>query len=192
MRRLFSSLLLASTLIGASPNKPEPLTKNQIFIGATTGFATYRNNKEPWINSFVWGFKGGYQHNFNPYVSLRGQIEYLMAIKPTAFNTLVSSFVGLHVDMVNDFYHKSKYAFGTYIGLGLGYFQGAHTLVSSTDNRSFMGYNGVLDVGFGSTIDKQHRVELGIKIPFGKINAVNNKFLSMDFYYWLASYAYLF
>ncbi|BCZ17642.1 Putative outer membrane protein [Helicobacter sp. NHP19-003] len=179
-------------LVGVALAQQQVLPKNQVFIGVTTGFSTYNVAKQPYNNSFLWGLKAGYQFNPSRYVSLRAQIDYIQTLKPTAFNTDVYSFMDVHLDMVNDFYHSKKFSFGTFVGVGFGYFQGAMTLHSSVDHLSFMGYNGVVNFGVGSTIAQKQRVELGVKIPFGKVQSIRQKNLAMDFYYWLVSYAYLF
>ncbi|CCM11691.1 hypothetical protein HHE02_03540 [Helicobacter heilmannii] len=189
MRKWLLGVLVLSTLALA---KQQALPKNHIFIGVTTGFSTLNVVKQPYNNAFLWGLKAGYQYDINRFVALRGQIDYIQTIKPTAFNTNVYSLFNIHMDMVNDFYHSKKFNFGTYVGLGFGYFQSAMTLHSYVGDRSFMGYNGVLDLGVGSTIAQKQRVELGVKIPFGKIQSIRHKNLAMDFYYWIVSYAYLF
>ncbi|BDQ29023.1 outer membrane beta-barrel protein [Helicobacter ailurogastricus] len=179
-------------LVSFALGQQQALPKSQIFIGVTTGFSTFNVVKQPYNNAFLWGLKAGYQYNLNRFVSLRGQMDYIQTLKPTAFNTDVYSFFNIHMDMVNDFYRRKKFNFGTFVGLGFGYFQSAMSLHSSVDHLSFMGYNGVLDIGVGGTIAQKQRVELGIKIPFGQIQSTRPKPLAMDFYYWLVSYAYLF
>ncbi|BEG56881.1 Putative outer membrane protein [Helicobacter sp. NHP21005] len=179
-------------LVGVVVAQQQALPKSQIFIGVSTGFSTYNVVKQPYNNAFLWGLKAGYQYNVNRFVALRGQMDYIMTLKPTAFNTDVYSFMDVHLDMVNDFYHSKKFNFGTFVGVGFGYFQSAMTLHSYVGDRSFMGYNGVVNFGVGGTIAKKQRVELGVKIPFGKIQSTHPKPLAMDFYYWLVSYAYLF
>ncbi|MFC3847359.1 outer membrane beta-barrel protein [Helicobacter baculiformis] len=168
-------------------------SKSKIFVGVMTGFQSARFAPAPWQNNFLWGICGGYQFNAHKYISVRTDIGYIMALRPTALHTNVYSFLSVNVDMINDFYRLSKKMIvGTYLGLGLGYFQSAQTLDSSVSARSFMGYNGVLNLGVGGTIEKQHRVELGIKLPFGQIHSTKNPALSLWAFYWVASYAYLF
>lgn len=179
----------------ASATSAQIRHKSQILIGVMSGFETYKlapSSKQPWTNSFLWGLKAGYQYVFIKYVALRAEISYLMGLKPTALHTLVHSFLSINVDVVNDFYQVGKYNLGTYIGLGLGYLQGAPTLLSSDANRSFMGYNGVFNLGVGSTIEQKHRVELGVKIPFGQTKSVIGHGFYSERFYWVASYAYLF
>ncbi|WP_121021434.1 outer membrane beta-barrel protein [Helicobacter vulpis] len=167
--------------------------KNHIFIGVSTGFQTTKPALIPWQNNFLWGIRGGYQFDALKYLAIRVDMDYLMGLRPTALHTQVYSFLSVNADVINDFYRLSKkMTVGTYLGLGFGYFQNAEVLNSSVSARSFMGYNGVLNLGVGGTIEHQHRVELGVKIPFGKIKSLYHHGATMQAYYWVASYAYLF
>ncbi|CCF81603.1 hypothetical protein HBZS_120540 [Helicobacter bizzozeronii CCUG 35545] len=193
MIKWICGLSLGVGLLGATSEKIQH--KSHIFVGVMSGFETYRlsiASKHPWTNSFLWGIKAGYQYDLVKYAALRVDLSYIMGLKPTAFHTLVHSFLSLNMDVVSDFYKIGKYDLGAYAGLGFGYFQGAPTLVSTDSNRSFMGYNGVFNLGVGSTIEQRHRVELGVKIPFGKTKAVIGKGFYSERFYWVASYAYLF
>ncbi|WP_120945603.1 MULTISPECIES: outer membrane beta-barrel protein [Helicobacter] len=186
MRILAAFLLCGSALVADNPSK------NRIFIGVNTGFQTTKSTSTPWQNNFLWGIYGGYQFDAHKYFALRVDIDYIMALRPTALHTRVYSFLSANVDMINDFYRLSKkMVVGTYLGLGFGYFQSAEVLNSSVSARNFMGYNGVFNVGLGGTIEQQHRVELGVKIPFGRIKSLNHHGF-IQTYYWIASYAYLF
>ncbi|WP_199767074.1 outer membrane beta-barrel protein [Helicobacter salomonis] len=186
--RTLAVLLLCASVLWARDS-----SKNHIFIGVSTGFQTLRMVPTPWQNNFLWGIRGGYQFNALKYLAIRANMDYIMALRPTALHTNVYSFLSFNVDMINDFYHISKkMAVGTYVGVGFGYFQNAQTLNSPVNARSFMGYNGIVNVGLGGTLAQKHRVELGVKFPFGKIKSTRYAEITMQTYYWIASYAYLF
>ncbi|WP_104713436.1 outer membrane beta-barrel protein [Helicobacter cetorum] len=167
---------------------------SHIYLGAEVGLAPIQIMPKSPIDSsytaFLWGAKGGYQYAFLKTLALRGDFSYIMTIKPTALNTIVTSLLSLNVDVLSDFYTYQKYSFGAYFGLGVGYL--GQNMRLGAENSSFMGYNGLVNVGVGSTIEEHHRVELGVKIPFSKTknifkhsNYLNSVFIS-------ASYSYLF
>ncbi|WP_104750140.1 hypothetical protein [Helicobacter cynogastricus] len=191
MRAWALGLLLVGSLWGASGAINDK--KNRIFIGVMTGFRTAKLSSTPWDNAFSWGIEGGYQYDIRQYISLRTAINYLQTLKPTAFNTKVDSLLSWNMGVVSDFYKLSKkMLIGVYADIGFGYFQSAMTLSSPIQTRSFMGYNGVFDFGVGGTLEKQHRVELGVKFPFGEVKSIKKPSTSLRAFYWIASYAYLF
>ncbi|WP_121756971.1 hypothetical protein [Helicobacter felis] len=189
MRAWTLGLLLVGSLWGVNNNAQ----RNRVFIGVMTGFRTAQLSITPWGNAFLWGIKGGYQYYVGQNVSLRTTIDYTQTLKPTAFHTRVDSLLSWNVGVINDFYRLSKkMLIGVYADIGFGYFQSAMTLNSSIQARSFMGYNAVLDFGLGGTLEQQHRVELGLKFPFGEVWSIKNPSVSLRAFYWIASYAYLF
>ncbi|WP_104747652.1 outer membrane beta-barrel protein [Helicobacter cetorum] len=189
MKKIYLILALMISLLEAFEPK-----NSQIYLGANVGLAPIETIPKATPNSsytaFLWGAKGGYQYAFLKYLALRGDFSYLMAIKPTAFNTIVTSLLSLNADVLSDFYTYKKYSFGVYAGLGVGYFE--QNIRLSSENGSFMGYNGLVNVGVGSTIEVHHRIELGVKIPFLKTRNIfkHSSYLSSVFI--SASYSYLF
>ncbi len=187
MKKIVLILALGVGLLGAFEPK-----KSHIYFGAMVGLAPIeiKPASDSSYTAFLWGAKGGYQFAFLKALALRGEFSYLMAIKSTAFHTINTSLLSLNIDALSDFYTYKKYSFGVYGGLGIGYFYQNNHL--SMKNSSFMGYNGLFNVGLGSTIDKHHRIELGAKIPFSKTrnSFKNSYFLESVFIH--ASYSYAF
>ncbi|GAA8005317.1 outer membrane beta-barrel protein [Helicobacter pylori] len=189
MKKIVLILALWVGLLGAFEPK-----KSHIYFGAMVGLAPIEITPKPVSDSsytaFLWGAKGGYQFAFFKALALRGEFSYLMAIKPTALHTINTSLLSLNADVLSDFYTYKKYSFGVYGGLGIGYFYQSNHL--GMKNSSFMGYNGLFNVGFGSTINHHHRIELGAKIPFSNTrnSFKNSYFLESVFIHAAYSYAF--
>ncbi|WP_187857652.1 outer membrane protein [Helicobacter pylori] len=166
--------------------------KSHIYFGAMVGLAPIEIKpvSDSSYTAFLWGAKGGYQFAFFKALALRGEFSYLMAIKPTALHTINTSLLSLNADVLSDFYTYKKYSFGVYGGLGIGYFYQSNHL--GMKNSSFMGYNGLFNVGLGSTIAHCHRIELGAKIPFSNTSNSfkNSYFLESVFIHAAYSYAF--
>ncbi|MGL2833380.1 outer membrane beta-barrel protein [Helicobacter pylori] len=189
MKKIVFILALWAGLLGAFEPK-----KSHIYFGAMVGLAPIKITPKPVSDSsytaFLWGAKGGYQFAFFKALALRGEFSYLMAIKPTAFHTINTSLLSLNADVLSDFYTYKKYSFGVYGGLGIGYFYQNDRL--EIGNGSFMGYNGLFNVGLGSTIDYRHRIEIGAKIPFSSTrNSFKNSY-SLESVFIHAAYSYAF
>ncbi|PAF42386.1 outer membrane beta-barrel protein [Helicobacter sp. 11S02596-1] len=190
-------VFLSLVLLGLNATEPN---KSQIFIGGALGMADISkmiDGQKDTPNSykaFVWGARGGYQFSFlNGYLAIRTYLDYLMAIKPLALDTITSSVLSLNLDLLADFLHIGENAFGVYGGVGFGYFQHANVIkVTPEDKALVYGYTGVLNFGLGASIQSNHRVELGIKIPFSRVKSIANPAVSYENIYASASYSYLF
>ncbi|PAF46580.1 hypothetical protein BKH41_08990 [Helicobacter sp. 12S02232-10] len=188
------AIFLCLLLLGLNASE---LYKNQIFIGGALGVADISkilNGKRDVANSykaFVWGARGGYQFTFIKYLGIRTYLDYLMAIKPSGLDTITSSVLSLNADLLVNVLHIKDNTFGIYGGIGFGYFQHANVVkVTPEDKALVYGSSGILNFGLGATFQENHRVEIGIKIPFSKIASSSG--VSYEDTYASASYSYLF
>ncbi|AFI05275.1 outer membrane beta-barrel protein [Helicobacter cetorum] len=188
MKKICLILCLLFSLLGAFESK-----RSHLFLGAMVGLAPIQTQQKTFntdYTAFLWGVKGGYQFAFLKFLALRTDFSYLMVLKPTALNTIVTSLLSVNVDVLSNFYTYKKFSLGVYGGLGIGNFY--QNIRLGIENSLFMGYNGLFNVGVGSTIANHHRIEFGAKIPFSKIrnSFEHSSFLNGIFVQ--ASYSYLF
>lgn len=139
------------------------------------------------------GLLGGYKHFIKENMALRyyGQLNYIVSI--SNFDDLTNINIGANADVIYNFLSLSVeelgfVEFGGFVGLGFGatiyngkYPQANSGLVRVGGHKiNKAGLDVALNLGVTSVIDKQHGVELALRLPFVSHTILDGTQTSVD------------
>lgn len=165
-------------------------------VGLGLGFESVKesDSNKTLYSVFNYNIRGGYEYQFPEFfktnIGVRTYIDYTMGIRPVGDDTIVTSLLGLNLDSSAHYYFNENLSLGGYFGLGLGYVNYVNAIVATSDDlpliQSGLGY---INIGISGVFNKNHRIEVGTKIPFTDIVANN---AHTKIYYLLLQYDYIF